>query len=191
VRLNPAESAVLVVDVQEKLLPAVPAARPLLVNLQFLLDAANLLGVRVLATEQYPRGLGGTAPELLPRLPAKRHEKTAFSCAAVPVVADALLPAGLRQVVLTGLETHVCVLQTGLDLLERGVAVFVPADGVAGRFALDHDLALRRLERAGAVLTTCETVVFEWLGDAGHPRFKEISRLVRERAEKVKSEGRT
>jgi nicotinamidase-related amidase len=186
VRLNPDESAVLVVDVQEKLLPVIPTARALLLNLTFLLDAAGRLGVPVLATEQYPQGLGGTAPELVPHLPAERPTKTAFSCAAVPAVAGGL---ARRQVVLTGLETHVCVMQTGLDLLARGTAVFVPVDAVAGRFTLDHDLALRRLERAGAVLTTCETAVFEWLRDAAHPRFKEVSRLVRERAACVNSNG--
>lgn len=181
VRLSSDTSAVLVVDVQEKLLPAIPAAAALLANLRFLLDAAYMLGVTVFATEQYPQGLGGTAAELLPRLPERRPTKTAFSCAAVPALADNLTSPG-RQVVLTGLETHVCVLQTGLDLLERGGVVFVPADAVAGRFALDHDLALRRLERAGAILTTCETVVFEWLRDAAHPRFKDVSQLVKARA---------
>lgn len=184
-RLRSEKSVVLVVDVQEKLLPAVPTAPALLANLGFLLDAARLLGVSVLATEQYPQGLGDTAAELLPRLPVGRPSKTAFSCVAVGPVADQLLRPGW-QVVLTGLETHVCVLQTGLDLLEQGALVFVPADAVAGRLALDHDLALRRLERAGAILTTCETVVFEWLKDATHPRFKEVSRLVKTR---MKAEG--
>jgi nicotinamidase-related amidase len=185
-RLTAETSAVLVIDVQEKLLPAVPTARELLLNLGFLLDVARLLGVPVLATEQYPRGLGGTAPELLARLPAERPAKTAFSCAAVPSVLDSLQNGGRRQLVATGLETHVCVLQTVLDFLSVGVTVFVPVDAVAGRFSRDHELAVRRLERAGAILTTCETTAFEWLGDAAAPHFKEVSKLVQERAKALR-----
>ena len=82
---------------------------------------------------------------------------------------------------LAGIETHVCVQQTALDLLAQNFRVYIPVDAVASRFPVDHDLALRRLERAGAVLTTAESCVFEWVGGAGHPKFKEISRLVQER----------
>jgi nicotinamidase-related amidase len=177
-RLSAATSGLLVVDVQEKLLPAVLGPQRLVGNVAFLLDAAKLLGVPALATEQYPRGLGPTVPELAGRLTAERPTKTAFSGAGVPAVAEGFPP----QVLLAGMETHVCVLQTGLDLLARGREVWVAVDAVSGRFRIDHDLALRRLERAGAVLTTCETAVFEWLGDAAHPRFKELSRLIQDRA---------
>ena len=177
-RLRADSAAVLVVDVQEKLLPAIPASAEFLRRLGFLLDTAKLLGVPVFATEQYPRGLGATVAELLPRLPVNRPAKTAFSCAGV--LAETLRSAGRSQWLLTGLETHVCVLQTGLDLLAQEYEVFVPADSVAGRLARDHDLALRRLERAGAVVVTAEMAAFELCGDAGRPEFKELSRLVKE-----------
>jgi nicotinamidase-related amidase len=85
------------------------------------------------------------------------------------------------KVVLAGIETHVCVQQTAFDLLALGYQVFIPVDAVGSRYALDHDVALRRLEKAGAVLTTAETVVFEWVGAADHPRFKEVSKLVQDR----------
>jgi nicotinamidase-related amidase len=179
-RLSAASSGLLVIDVQEKLLPAVRHPDALVRNVAFLLDAAKLLGVPALATEQYPRGLGPTVPELAGRLPVERPAKTAFSCAGV---AD--LPAARSQVLLAGMETHVCVLQTGLDLLARGRGVWVAVDAVADRFRLDHDLALRRLERAGATLTTCETAVFEWLADAAHPRFRDVSRLIQDRARQL------
>ena len=88
---------------------------------------------------------------------------------------------GRSTAVLCGIETHVCVLQTALDLLDAGLKIAVAADAVAGRLALDHELALRRMERAGAVVTTCETIVFEWLGTAAAPQFKAISGLIRQR----------
>jgi nicotinamidase-related amidase len=179
-RLSAADSALLVIDVQDKLLAAIPGADGLLRNLTFLLDAARLLDVPVLATEQYPQGLGPTAAAVAERLPPERPAKVAFSCDAVPAVADAV-NTGRPNVLLAGIETHVCVMQTALDLLNRGVGVFVAADAVASRFDVDHRFALNRLERAGAVLTTVETAAFEWLGGADHPAFKAVSRLVRER----------
>jgi nicotinamidase-related amidase len=183
-RLTAADSALLVIDVQERLLAAIPTAPLLLLNLTFLLDAARLIGVPVLATEQYPKGLGPTHPAVAERLPPERPAKVAFSCGAVPEIVEGL--RGRSAVLLAGMETHVCVLHTGLDLLERGLAVFVAADAVAGRFAADHELALRRLERAGAVLTTAETAVFEWLGTAAAPQFKAVSALVQERMRRLR-----
>ena len=184
-RLSAADSALLVIDVQEKLLPFIPQTPELLLNLTFLLDAARLLDVPVLATEQYPKGLGPTNPAIAERLPANLPAKVAFSCAAVPEVTAGLNQRNRTVVLLAGIETHVCVLQTALDLLERGRTVFVAADAVAGRFARDHELALRRMERAGAVLTTVETAAFEWLGSAGAPQFKAVSALVQERMRRL------
>src|SRR5579884_2528172 len=107
------DTALLVIDVQEKLLPLIPGAEGLVRNLAFLIDAAKLLGLPVLATEQYPKGLGSTVAGLRERLPA-RPEKLGFSCCAVPSVVGGLRQAGRPKVVLAGIETHVCVLQTAL-----------------------------------------------------------------------------
>ncbi len=175
-------SALVVVDVQDKLLAKMPTAADLVRNVAFLLDTAGLLGVPVLATEQYPRGLGPTTEAIARRLPSSVPEKTAFSCCG----ADGFL-AGLRalprsQVVLVGMETHVCIAQTAFDLVDAGLKVFLPVDAVSSRFAIDHDTAIRRLERAGVIVTTAEAVAFEWLGDAAHPQFKAVSKLVVERA---------
>ena len=183
-QLLAAESALLVVDVQEKLTAKIPAADALVRNLAFLIDAARLLGVEVQATEQYPKGLGPTVAELLHRLP-DRPDKTAFSCCGVPGLVDGLRNRGVSRVVLAGIETHVCVLNTALDLLEAGFWVYLPVDAVASRFPIDHDVALRRLEGAGVILTTAETTAFEWTGTASHPRFKQVSALVQERMKAV------
>jgi nicotinamidase-related amidase len=174
------DTGLLVIDVQDKLVPKIFDAAALVRNIAFLLDVAKLVGVPAQCTEQYPRGLGSTVPELLPRLP-ERHEKVAFSSCAVAAVVDTFHRLARPKLVLTGIETHVCVLNTALDLLAAGFRVFLAVDAVGARYRPDHDTALRRLEQAGAVLTTTEGAAFEWVGGADHPRFKEVSRLVQER----------
>jgi nicotinamidase-related amidase len=183
-RLTAADSALLVIDVQDKLLPAIHGVPRLLLNLSFLLDAAKANGVPVLATEQYPKGLGPTHAAIADRLPPDRPAKVVFSCGGVPEVTSAL--ADRPNVLLAGIEAHVCVLQTALDLLGRGLTVFVAADAVSSRDPADRDIALRRLERAGAIVTTTETAAFEWLGSAGAAAFKTISRLVQERSRRLR-----
>ncbi|HEV3449352.1 MAG TPA: isochorismatase family protein, partial [Gemmataceae bacterium] len=153
-------------------------------NIAFLIDAARMLQIPVQATEQYPRGLGPTVPDLATRLP-ERPDKVAFSSCAVPSVTESFRRGGRSKIVLAGIETHVCVLHTALDLLALDFRVYVAADAVSNRYAVDHEYALRRLEQAGAVLTTAETTVFEWVGAAGTPAFKEISRLVQERMKQL------
>jgi nicotinamidase-related amidase len=179
-QMSALDTALLVIDVQEKLLPLIPQGAALVRNVAFLIDAATALGMPVHATEQYPRGLGPTVPELAARLPT-RPDKTAFSGCAVPGLVEALHRAARPKVVVAGMETHVCVLQTALDLLALDFRVFIPVDAVAARFAIDHDTALRRLEQAGAVLTTVEGCAFEWVGGSAHPQFKAISKLVQDR----------
>jgi len=180
-RLTVLNSYLLVVDVQDKLLVKMPDAAALVRDVAFLMDAAKLLQVPVIATEQYPKGLGPTTEELACRLRPDIPTKVAFSgCAAAGVMAE-LRASGRPNIVLTGMETHVCIMHTALDLLAEGLAVFLPVDAVQARYRVDHDVALRRLERAGAVLTTAEATAFEWLGGADHPQFKAVSKLIQER----------
>jgi nicotinamidase-related amidase len=187
-QMSATDTGLLVIDVQEKLLAKIPQGNKLVRNIAFLVDGARLQGMPVQATEQYPKGLGPTLPELAKRLP-ERPDKVAFSCCAIPSIVDNFQQAARPKVVLAGMETHVCVLQTALDLLAQGFRVYIPVDAVASRYATDHDYALRRLEHAGAILTTSETAVFEWVGGAGSPHFKEVSRLVQERMKAIASEG--
>jgi nicotinamidase-related amidase len=181
-RLDSATSAVLVVDVQEKLMVKIAGADAIVRNIAFLLDAAPLLGVEVIATEQYPKGLGPTVAALAKRL-QDRPEKLTFSCCGAPEVSYRLRRHGRTQVVLVGIEAHVCVLNTALDLLADGYAVYVAVDAVGSRFAIDRDTALRRIEQAGVIPITVEAAVFEWMVAASHPKFKQVSALVRERTE--------
>jgi nicotinamidase-related amidase len=179
-QMTAADTGLLVIDVQEKLLKLIPGNDRLIANIAFLLDAAKLLDMTIQATEQYPKGLGSTAPKLIPRLP-ERPDKVAFSSCAVPSIVDAFHRATRPKIVVLGIETHVCVLHTTLDLLTLGFSAYIPVDAVNSRFPIDNEFALRRLEQAGAILTTTETCVFEWIGGSDHPQFKAISKLVQER----------
>jgi nicotinamidase-related amidase len=184
--MSAADTGLLVIDVQDKLLAKIPAADTLVRNIAFLIDGAKLLGLPVQATEQYPKGLGPTVSELAKRLPEPRPDKVAFSCCAIPSVVEGFHRAARPKVVLAGMETHVCVQQTALDLLALDFRVYVPVDAVASRFAVDHEMALRRLEKEGVILTTSEAAVFEWVGGAGSPQFKSISQLVQDRMKVMK-----
>ncbi|MFM1903733.1 MAG: hypothetical protein RLZZ440_1633 [Planctomycetota bacterium] len=151
-RLTPDQSVLCVIDVQERLLAAMPDAPLVVERCLRLARAAELLGVPRVLTEQYPRGLGPTARALAAALPPPA-EKLSFSCSGCGAF-DAAMEAGAKDVVLAGLETHVCIAQTALDLLAAGRRVFIAVDAVASRHAIDHETALRRLEAAGGVLVT-------------------------------------
>ena len=177
------DAAILVIDVQEKLMVKIPTAAAITRNIAFLLDAAKLLEVQIAATEQYPKGLGPTVKPLADRLP-HRPDKLAFSSCGAPGVVETFRDKGRDKIVLAGIETHVCVLHTTLDLLAAGFHVYLAVDALASRYAIDHETALRRLEKAGAVLTTSETCAFEWMGGSQHPQFKAVSAMVIARSEK-------
>lgn len=178
--MSAGDTALLVIDVQEKLVPKIIDADALVRNIGFLIDAARLLDMPIQCTEQYPRGLGETVAGLRDRLP-HRPDKIAFSSCAVPAIVQNLHHQARPKVVLCGIETHVCVLHTALDLLALDFRVYIVVDAVGSRYRIDNDVALSRLERAGAILATSEMCVFEWIGGAGHPQFKAVSQLIQER----------
>lgn len=173
------ETTLLVVDVQEKLIGLIPEHQRLVWNIRRLIDGAETLGVKVLATEQYPQGLGRTVAELLPKL-GEVPDKVTFSCRGCAEPFEQLQQQGVFRVLVTGIESHVCVQQTVLDLLASGFRVYLAVDAIGARGQLDHDIALRRMESAGATLTTTEAALFEWCQTAGRPEFKQISALVKE-----------
>lgn len=173
-------SCLLVIDVQERLLPAMAEGGNVVANAAVLIKAANRLGVPVLLSEQYPKGLGPTVAALSALVPeGPAVAKTEFSCAAAPGYLDRLRATGRDQLVLAGIEAHVCVLQTALQFRSLGYAVFVVADAVSSRKPESVGLALARMREAGAVPVTTEMVLFEWLGRAGTAEFKELSALIR------------
>jgi nicotinamidase-related amidase len=177
--MSAVDTGLLVVDVQEKLIRLLPDHGRIIWNIRRLLDAAKLFGLPVLATEQYPKGLGATAAELAGRL-GPIVAKTAFSCAACDSVAGELERLPVHQWLVVGIEAHVCVLQTVLDLLSAGFRVFVAVDAVGSRSEIDCRVALARMDSAGATLTTCESAMFEWCVDSTAPQFKQLSQLIKE-----------
>jgi nicotinamidase-related amidase len=177
--MSPDDTALLVIDVQEKLIGLLPEHERIVWNVRRLIDGARILGVALAATEQYPRGLGRLVADLAGRLPPP-VEKIEFSCRGCDEVWTSLRERGVHKILVAGIETHVCVGQTVHDLLADGYRVYVPVDAVGARFAVDHETALRRMESAGATLTTTEAALFEWCERAGTDPFKQISALVRE-----------
>ncbi len=173
-------SALFVVDEQARLAPAMFSREQALANTAILLKAAARLGVPVIASEQYPKGLGPTVPEIAALLPAGAVvEKLHFSCASDPGILARVAGLGREQVVVAGMEAHVCVLQTALGLKERGYDVQVVADATSSRRPESHALAMERLRLAGIPVVNTEMVVFEWLERAGSAEFKELSALIK------------
>ena len=166
-------AALIVVDVQEGFRPYESFAGVAAASAK-LIEAARILELRALVSEQYPKGLGHSAPELgLADEP--RIEKTVFSAAR----AEGFDLGGAEQAIVCGIETHVCVSQTVHDLLERGIEVHVPADAVGSRHQIDYERGLERMERAGAVVPTVEAALFELLERAGTPEFKAVQALIK------------
>lgn len=189
-RLEPDISLIVAVDFQEKLMPIIDNAEALMINAKTLLAGAGLFQVPVLATEQYPKGLGSTVdtirnafPESLSPIP-----KVVYSCCDEPQFMESLAAYNkVKQVVLFGIETPICILQTALDLKEQGYAVFLPEDACSGQIRTDHHTALRRLEQAGCIVTCVESILYRWCRSAKQEQFKELSRLVRDRRQEIAS----
>ncbi len=172
-------AVVLVIDMQERLLPAMHDADACTQAVRKMIEAARAMGVPVVATEQYPAGLGKTCATIHDALgDVTVFEKMRFS-GCVDEVVRQLKEMGRLNVIVTGIEAHVCVLQTVLDLLRLGYRPYVCADAVSSRRVLDRDVAMDRMRQAGAVVTTIESVIFELLGQAGTDSFKKILKIVK------------
>lgn len=173
-------SLLLVVDVQERLLPAMAEPDKILANCKALLSGGARLGVPVLVSEQYPKGLGPTVGDLRALLPeGALCDKLSFSCTADPELRARIARAGRDQIVICGIEAHVCVLQTALGVQAAGLSPVVVADATGSRKPESKEVALDRLRHNGIEIATTEMVLFEWLGRAGTEEFRELSKLIR------------
>lgn len=174
-------SQLIVVDMQTRLRTVMPqdAMQATIKNCELLATAAKMLEVPVVVSEQYPKGLGNTVPELLALLPdIKPVEKTTFSCSAEPKFSRQLT-VDRPQIILAGMEAHICVLQTALDLQANAKQVFVAEDAIISRNPANKANALARMRDAGCIITNAESIVFEWLGKAEGDVFKAISKLIK------------
>ncbi len=181
-KIEPARTALLVVDVQERLWAVMDAAEKAAVarNIRILGELARRLQMPVVLSEQNPRGLGPTVPDLAEAVAgARRLEKMEFSCVAAPAFTPLWQEIGRDSWLVCGIETHICVYQTARDLVARGATVHVPADAVMSRTGANRASGLDLVQRAGGILTNTETVVFDALGAAGTDDFRALSRMVR------------
>jgi nicotinamidase-related amidase len=180
-RLHRDRTVILVVDVQDRLTPAMPpeTLARLVKYARALIHCGKTLGLPVLATEQYPKGLGPTAAGIRALLPAEPLVKMNFSCGADPAFRKALEATGRKQVIVVGIETHVCVFQTVRDLLAAGYETFVCADAVTSRAEEHRRIALEQMRDMGAVVTSAETAIFDLLHTAGTAEFKRVAPLVK------------
>ena len=178
--LTTENSLTLVIDFQERMMPSIHDHKELLRKASVFVEGSGILGVPILTTQQYTRGLGETVPQLSSAIgDFEPIEKLSFSCFGCDEFEAKLKESGRTNIFITGVESHICVQQTVLHLLERNYAVYVLADCVGSRFENDKHYALRRMEKAGAVITTAESALFEMMVRADHPGRKEISNLVK------------
>ena len=179
--LDPSRTALAVIDVQESFRAHIPDFASLAACVALVTHAAQLLGLPVVVTEQYPKGLGRTAAEIAAVLPADFEpvEKTVFSSCGAQKFVSQLEAAGARQVLLCGIEAHVCVNQTAHDLLARGFQVQLLTDCIASRSEQNCRVGLDKMLRAGALPSSTETALFELLRDASHEQFKAIQKLIK------------
>lgn len=173
-------SAMIVVDIQERLAVVMGEKERVIANTKHLIEASRLLNVPLIVTEQYPKGLGPTVPEIKGALlQYSPIEKISFSCCGEPSFMSAVSEAGRKQIILMGMETHVCVLQTCIDLLKEGYYVHVVKDAICSRTVDNFSTAIEFMRDAGAVITCTETVLFQLLEKAGSEEFKAISKRIK------------
>ena len=178
--IRPAESALIVIDMQERLVPAMQAPARTIKNTKLLITAAREMGAPVILTEQYPKGLGHTVREIAEAAgDAPIQEKLHFSCMEDAGFAQTFRGLGKRQAVIAGMEAHICVMQTAASLMEEGYDVFVVSDATASRTLESEKACIERLSASGAGIVTTEMVVFEWMGQAGGAAFKRLLPLVK------------
>ncbi len=179
--LNLEKTALVVVDVQEAFRPSINDFAQITSRISIIVRGFQILGLPVIVTEQYPKGLGGTAEEIVSTLPSdfKYIEKTAFSSCGATSFTERLRETSATQIVLCGLETHVCINQTAHDLLNENYQVQLLHDCVASRFTHDKETALRKMQSSGVIPSSVEMVLFELMSDAKHEHFKAIQGLIK------------
>lgn len=180
-RLRREEAALFVVDIQEKLMPFIFERERVLRNSALLIKAAKVLGLPIVVTEQYPKGLGATLPEIQQALGTfyQPIEKLTFSGCGVQAAREAVQASGCQQWLVIGIETHVCVVQTVLDILEMGLGAHVAADAVSSRTESNYRAGIERMRDAGAVISSAEMAIYEMLREAGMEEFRAILKLVK------------
>lgn len=183
--LQPEHSLLLVIDMQEKLIQALHDGNRIVAGIQMLMQGANLLRVPILSTTQNAEKLGGLDPAVKAQLPVLQppYDKKAFSCMGLPPFASKLQRLGRRQILVCGVEAHICVCQTALDLVNLGYQVHVVEEAVSARTEANQRIGLEKMRASGVLPCSVEGALYEWLGEAGAPEFREILKLVKQPTE--------
>lgn len=178
--LSTENSVLFIIDVQDKLVRMLKNSEEVANNNRILVNAANILKVPVIASEQYPQGLGSTIADVVSNIESSNiFEKSSFSALRENLIKTKIETLNRRKIVLTGIETHICVYQTARELLDAGYEVYVVKNAVSSRNSKDYKTALELMRDYGVKLTCVETVLFEWLGSSKHPNFKEVQALIK------------
>ena len=177
-KLSPKVNALLIIDVQEKIIKAIFKKDSITKNIKKLIDAYQILEENIFLSEQNPFKLGATIPELLPKNGFKKIEKMEFSLANTQGFLKELKNRKIRKLIVCGIETHICIQQTVLDCLEKGFEIFLISDCMGSRNRIDHEIALQRMTQKGAILATTESIIFELCKTADRKEFKEIRNII-------------
>jgi len=175
------ESLLVIIDFQEKLFPSVDEKyrKSILEKLPKLIESAKILGIPVIYTEQYPRGLGHTITDISSKLKGKPIEKTSFSCFGSSEFTDRVVESAARYLIIAGIETHICVNQTVFDALGMGYTPIIVEDCSGSRGTSDHETAIRKMENNGVIVESSEMIIYEWLESAGNRNFKKVLDVVK------------
>ncbi len=179
IRLDEGSSALLIIDVQDKLIKGINNKEIILYNIKKLIDTSNILKIHNFFTEQYPLKLGTTVQSITKDNQKKIFSKLSFSCLGCNELLNTIQKSKVKNLILCGIETHVCVLQTSLDLIDKGFNVFISLDATGTRKSIDHEVAIRRLELNGAIVSTTESIIFELCKTADREEFKSISEIIK------------
>ena len=177
-KLSPKVKALLIIDIQEKIIRPIFNKDSIIKNVKKLLNAYQILEENILVSEQNPIKLGGTIPELLPKAGFRKIEKMEFSLAKIEEFTKEIKNQKVTNLIVCGIETHICIQQTVLDCLQKGFQVVLISDAMGSRNSVDHEIALQRMTQSGAILTTTESIIFELCKTANRKEFKEIRNII-------------
>ena len=177
--LDSANTALLLIDIQEKLVNSIPENKLFITNLKKIIDSSILLDISLYLTEQVPEKLGETISDIYPAKDFKKYSKTSFSCIECSDLILELEKNNIKNILICGLESHVCVLQSSLDLMKRNFNVHIISNAMRSRNHIDHDSSIKRLRDSGAIISTVETIVFELCKTSNHKNFKKISQVIK------------
>ena len=172
-------TALLLIDIQEKLVKVIPNNKTLIVNIKKIIDASALMELRIYLTEQNPKKLGGTISAVIPQSEFKKYTKSQFSCIECSNLIDDLINNNIKNILVCGIESHICILQSSIDLIRNNFNVYIISDAIQSRKIYDHEISLIRLRDSGAIISTTETSIFELCKTADHKDFKGISKIIK------------